>query len=204
MTPLGRSLHIPRDLKGRPIRDQADSLSADSFATVTTDAGRSLRADGGVFPDLVIQDDTLTSVEQNFLVETIRAEIPLTLRITEFALEQVRRAQDGEGPQELDSEAIDPFFQLLEEQGVPADLIQNPEVRDYLGWRVRMAFARRSEHYDHALMFQAERDRVLAHAMRFLEGTDSQGALFALVETEAALAQRAEESGRPSGSRDQD
>jgi len=190
MTPLGRSLHIPRDLEGRPIGEPSDS-----FPTVLTDAGRSLRADGGVFPDLVIIDDTLTTVEQTLLVEAARSEIPLTLRITEFALEQVRRAQAGEGPKELNPEAIDQFFHLLQGEGIPADLIQGPGARDYLSWRVRMAFAQRAEHYEHGVEVQAERDRVLAHAMRLLEETDSQGALFALVETEAAMAQRAEESG---------
>ncbi len=71
MTPLGRSLHIPRDLEGRPLGEPSDS-----FATLTTPGGRTLRADGGVFPDLVIEDDTLTTAEQNLIIEAARAQIP--------------------------------------------------------------------------------------------------------------------------------
>ena len=195
MTPLGRSLHIPRDLEGRPVNE-----ASDSFPTVVTDAGRTLRADGGVFPDLEIQDDTLTTVEQNLLVESARTGFPLTLRITEFAFEQVQRLREGTGIPELTPEAIEPFMDQLEAEGLPADLIQNPEARDYLSWRVRMAFAQRAEHFNHALEFQAERDRVLAEAIKLLEASENQGDLFAAVETEAARNRRAQ--GQPSGSRE--
>ncbi len=104
---------------------------SDSFPTVVTKAGRTLRADGGVFPDLVIEDDTLTTVEQNLLVESARAQIPLTLRITEFAFEQVRMAKAGTGPEELAPETIEPFFDLLEEEGLSAEIMADPEARDY-------------------------------------------------------------------------
>jgi len=189
MTPLGRSLHIPRDREGRPLHEVSDS-----FPTVVTEAGRSLRADGGVFPDLVIEGDTLTTVEQNLLVESARAEIPLNLRITEFAFEHVRRAKDGTGPEEMAPEAVEPLFDLLEEEGLPAELLEDPEARGYLIWRVRMAFAQRAEHHHHALEYQAERDRVLAEALRLLESSDSQVELFAAVEREAARSLRAQVS----------
>ena len=83
---------------------------------------------------------------------------------------------------------------------MPADLIQNAEARAYLSWRVRMAFAQRAEHFNHALEFQAERDRVLAEAIRLLEASENQGELFAAVESEAARNRRAQ--GQPSGSRE--
>lgn len=195
MTPLGRSLHIPRDLEGRPTRE----FSTDSFPTVVTKAGRILRADGGVYPDLVVEEDTLTTVEQNLLVEANKAQIPLTLRITEFVFEQVRAAKAGTGPEELAPEAIEPFFDLLREAGLPAEVLNEPGAKDYLRWRLRMTFAQRAEHYDHALEFQSERDRVLAKAMELLEGAGSQVDLFATVEAEASKGHRAEASNRPSG-----
>ncbi|MCJ7627346.1 MAG: hypothetical protein MUO50_03050, partial [Longimicrobiales bacterium] len=197
MTPLGRSLHIPRDSEGRPLHEVSDS-----FPTVVTKAGRILRADGGVFPDLVIEDDTLTTVEQNLLVESARAQIPLTLRITEFAFEKVRMAKAGTGPEELAPETIVPFFDLLEAEGLSAEILNDPKARDFLSWRVKTAFAQRSEHYDHALEFQAERDRVLAEAMKLLEASNSQTELFAAAEKEAAKAGRAQASGSPSGARE--
>ncbi|MBT8398715.1 MAG: PDZ domain-containing protein [Gemmatimonadetes bacterium] len=194
MTPLGRSLHIPRDLQGRPTQE-----ASDSFPTVSTPGGRVLRADGGVFPDLVIPDDTLTTAEQNLLIESARAEIPLTLRITEFAFERAKRSKDGTGPEELDPGSIDIFLAELEKEGLSPEIARHPEAKEYLGWRVRMAFAQRAEHFDHALEFQAERDRVLARALEFLGGSDSQADLIAAVDTEADLARRAEVSGMPFG-----
>jgi carboxyl-terminal processing protease len=190
MTPLGRSLHIHRDLQGRPTAEPTDSVP-----TVTTPSGRILKADGGVFPDLVIQDDTLTTAEQTLLLESARAEIPLPLRITEFAFEHAKKAKDGTGPQELDPEAIGPFLDMLEEEGLPPDVLRHPEAREYLSWRVRMAFSQRADHLDHGLEYQAERDVVLARAIQFLEEATSQADLFARVESAADQSRRADASG---------
>ena len=143
---------------------------------------------------MVIEGDTLTTVEQNLLVESARAEIPLTLRTTEFAFEHARRAKDGTGPEELAPEAVEPFFDLLEEEGLPAEALEDPEARGYLIWRARMAFAQRAGHYHHALEYQAERDRVLAEAFRLLESSNSQVELFAAVEREAVRSRRAQAS----------
>ena len=202
MTPLGRSLHIPRDMQGRPLQDtEAEAEGAEDFATVVTPGGRSLKADGGVFPDLVIKDDTLTTPEQTLLIEAGRAQIPLLLKITEFAFDHAKRFQAGTGPEELAPEAIESFIQGLEDDGLPPEVLENDGARRYLDWQLRLTFARRAEHLDHALEFQAERDRVLAAALKLLEESGSQSDLFAAVEAQAALANRATEAGTPSGNR---
>jgi carboxyl-terminal processing protease len=182
MTPLGRSLHIPRDLEGFPISRPTDTVD---FPVVTTPAGRTLRADGGVFPDLVVEDDTLTSAEQSLLIESARAGVPLTLRIAEFAFDQARRALEGVGPEELDPSTIDGFVDALLEEGVPREVLEHRDVPRYLSWRARIAFADRVNHQQHALEFLAERDRVLEKAIEVLEGVHTQSELFAVVEAEA-------------------
>ncbi|MGD8360570.1 MAG: S41 family peptidase [Gemmatimonadota bacterium] len=182
MTPLGRSLHIPRDLNGVPVSPPTDTVN---FPVVTTPAGRTLRADGGVFPDLVVEDDTLTSAEQSLLIESARAGVPLTLRIAEFAFDQARRALEGVGPEELDPSTIDGLIDTLLEEGVPKEVLEHPDVPRYLSWRARMAFADRVNHQQHALEFLAERDRVLEKAIEVLEGVRTQSELFAEVEAEA-------------------
>ncbi len=177
MTPLGRSLHIPRDRDGRPTRNVSDT-----FPVVETEGGRALRADGGVFPDLEIVDDTLTTAEQALVVESARAGVPLTLRIAELAFEEATRARSGEGPQEMDPASIDILLDRLEEEGVPSEALRHPEARSYLSWRARISFAQRMDHTQHALEFQAERDRVLAQALRVLAGVETQGGLIAAVD----------------------
>jgi len=181
MTPLGRSLHVPRDMNGRPL-----SQPADTFPVVKTAAGRSLRADGGVFPDLFVEDDTLTSAEQTLIIESARAEIPLALRIAEFSFEEAKKALEGSGPTEMDPSAIDRLIEALLAEGMPPEVIEHPDVPRYLSWRARIAFADRTNHSQHALEFQAERDRVLETAIRFLEEAHNQTELFAAVDAAAA------------------
>lgn len=181
MTPLGRSLHIPRDLEGRPLARESDT-----FQVVRTAAGRSLRADGGVYPDLVVQDDTLTTAEQRLLIESARAGIPLTLRLAEFAFQEAQKALDGSGNREMDPDVVVALMEALREEGVPSDVLDHPDVRRYLDWTARIDFAMRTDRQSHALELRAERDRVLAAAIRFLAEAESQSDLFAAVEAEVA------------------
>jgi hypothetical protein len=95
---------------------------------------------------------------------------------------------------------METFLDRLEEEGLTSEVVRAPEARDYLSWRVRMAFAQRADHYDHAVEYQAERDVVLAKAIRLLEETNSQVDLMAVVDSEAAESRKAEASGSPPGS----
>jgi carboxyl-terminal processing protease len=198
MTPLGRSLHIPRDLDGRPLDEKSDT-----FDVVRTASGRSLRADGGVYPDLVIQDDTLTTPEQRLIIESARAGIPLSLRVAEFAFQKAQEAMERDGDQELDPGAVEELLESLREEGVPSEVLDQPDARNYLDWVVRIDYANRIEHPEHALEFQAERDRVLAEALKLLTANRTQAELFAAVETEAAgqseVAGKPEDGGLGSG-----
>ena len=185
MTPLGRSLHIPRDSEGRPLVQESDS---DTFPVVVTAGNRTLRADGGVFPDLLVEDDTLRTAEQTLLLESARSGIPLTLRIAEFAFDEAKKALAGTGPAEWDPSGMDGFLAQLKGEGVPDEILDDPVVMDYLSWRARIDFAVRAGHDQHALEFQAERDRVLSEAIRVLEGAQTQSELFATVERAAGQA----------------
>ncbi len=177
MTPLGRSLHIPRDAQGRPLDPPQDD--ADSFPVVVTPEGRTLRADGGVFPDLVVRDDTLLTSEQNLIVGAANAGVPLTQLIAEFAFDEAKKALEGNGTGELDPNAFQAFLGRLESEGIPADLVDQPDVQAYLNWRVRMSFADRAGEFGRAMEVQAERDRVLSEAIQLLEGAHTQSDLFA-------------------------
>lgn len=200
MTPLGRSLHIPRDLDGRPlapsVQPQPDGSPGPTMQTeggervpsVVTAGGRVLRADGGVYPDLVVADDTLSTAEQNLLVESARAGVPLTLRIAEFSFEQSRMASEEGRARELAPGAFEGFLESLRAEGVPGEVLDHSSAQAYLRWRVRMSFADRLGDNQLALEAQAERDTVLAEAIRLLEEAGSQADLFATVDRESARA----------------
>jgi carboxyl-terminal processing protease len=180
MTPLGRSLQVPRDMEGRPLPHDTTDIPV-----IVTAAGRTLRADGGVFPDLALKDDTLTTAEQTLLIESARAGVPLTLRIAEFSFEEARKAMEGEGPEELDPRTVEELIRALREEGVPAEVLEPPDVPEYLSWRTRIAFEDRVGHEGHSWEVLAERDQVLAKAILFLEGAHTQAELFVAVEAAA-------------------
>jgi carboxyl-terminal processing protease len=200
MTPLGRSLHIPRDLDGRPVSAMVEPSTdgstgptveterGDSIPSVVTSGGRVLRADGGVYPDLVVADDTLRTAEQNLLVESARAGVPLTLRIAEFSFEQATKASEESRTEDLAPGAFESFLAGLRDEGVPGEVLDHPDAQTYLRWRVRMSFADRLGANQLALEAQAERDTVLAEAIRLLEEATSQADLFATVDRESAQA----------------
>lgn len=197
-TPLGRSLHRARDGSGRPVAD------GDSASTVVTAAGREIPAAGGVFPDLEVADDTLRAPERALLQEASDAELPLAVRIQEFAFEQARLlAEAGESPR-LDEAAFSGFVAGLVGEGIPAPVLEDPVARDYLAWRVRFTIADRmsEELTPESLRIRLERDRVLSRAVELLRSSESQSELFAQAreaEVSDADAPADPEASRPGG-----
>jgi hypothetical protein len=61
---------------------------------------------------------------------------------------------------------------------VPAEALEDPVARDYLGWRTRFTIAERMDEPAAAIMFRMERDPQLAQALRLLGNSTTQAALF--------------------------
>ncbi len=175
-TPLGRSLDRPRDREGRV-------LEPASIPTYRTAGGRVLQGGGGVFPDVTIAPDTLTAGEQAFLRSALSAEFPLAQRIQEVAFGVAQDYRDtatgARAPARL------PFPQTWVD-GLMADLraggvsqqVLTPEVAAYLRWRLEVTLYQRLDLLAPSLEVQAERDPVLAEAIRLLQGARSQSDLF--------------------------
>jgi carboxyl-terminal processing protease len=72
-TPSGRSIHRERKLlpDGRFVETHPDSLETDSARksrpVFKSDAGRTVYGGGGITPDVIVADDTLSTNEQEFL-----------------------------------------------------------------------------------------------------------------------------------------
>jgi carboxyl-terminal processing protease len=72
-TPSGRSIHRERQLlpDGRFVETHPDSLETDSARKTRpafkSDAGRTVYGGGGITPDVIVTDDTLSTIEQQFL-----------------------------------------------------------------------------------------------------------------------------------------
>jgi len=72
-TPSGRSIHRERTLlpDGRFVETHPDSLETDSARKAKpafkSDEGRTVYGGGGITPDVIVTDDTLSTIEQQFL-----------------------------------------------------------------------------------------------------------------------------------------
>lgn len=184
LTPLGRSLQRDRDSQGRPLAENLDSVPR-----VVSGLGRSLLNGGGVFPDLPIADDTLTTVEQTFLRGANQAQFPLGLRITEFGFEiAAERRASGMTPG-VTEEDFQGFLDRLVAEGLEASSLEQSEVRDYLFWQSQLAVARRMDDIAAEADFRTQRDPVLTEAIRLLENATSQADLFREVDSRAEATQ---------------
>jgi carboxyl-terminal processing protease len=173
LTPLGRSLQRTRDRQMQPVEEDSTSLRY-----VTTAGGRDLIDGGGIFPDISIPDDTLRLPEQEFVRLVSERQYPLGIRLQEigFNVAAARRAA-GEPPS-LRDEDFDAFVSALVEEGLPAELLANPMVQEYLRWQVEIAVAVRMEDVGAEADFRARRDPVLSEAIRLLSTSTTQADLF--------------------------
>ena len=176
-TPLGRSLHRPRTAQGRPVPEDPDT-----FAVVKTKAGRDLVSGGGIFPDLEIANDTLTLIEREFLSQTAREEIPLVLRIEEFAFSQADSRRDAGVEPGVDASDLSAFMDALGEEGVEAHYLANPVIVSYLEWRISIRVAERMDRMGRSMEIRSQRDPVVAEAIRLLSSVETQEDLFAAAE----------------------
>ena len=185
LTPLGRSLQRERDAQGRPLDENVDSLPR-----VKTESGRSLIAGGGVFPDLVIQDDTLKTTEQRFIRQAGEAGFPLGLRITEFGFSvAAERRETGREPG-LTEAQFERFLDQLVEEGLDREMVESQDIRDYLYWRTEMAVAQRMDDIAAEAAFRMQRDPVLTEAVRLLESAASPRDLIQIVDAMPEATQR--------------
>jgi carboxyl-terminal processing protease len=175
-TPLGRSLHRPRTAQGNPLPENPET-----FPVVTTEGGRELVGGGGVSPDIEIRNDTLTTIEREFTSQAAGARVQMSLRIEEFAFGQSEKLRaEGVDPM-IDPAAFEDFLAGLGDDGVDRTYLDNDEVRGYLEYLIIQRIAMRMDLMGRAMEFRAQRDPVLAEAVRLLGENETQAELFAAV-----------------------
>lgn len=180
-TPLGRSLHRPRDMEMRPLAEDLDT-----FPHVSTPGGRELLNGGGIFPDVAIPEDTLTLAERDLLRVASENDVPLGVRLAEFSFGIAKELKDANQPPYLDPARFDTFTDDLVSAGIPREVMDGPGVREYLRWRTRMTIAARMDAIGAEADFRMERDPVLTEAVQLLGSVHSQKELFAAADAEVA------------------
>ena len=176
LTPLGRSLHRPRHRDGTPKPE--DGAAIDS---VETAAGRHLRAGGGVFPDLVVEVDEPKREELALLNHANRVQVPISVRIEEYAFELAKAALESGRTERLPDSAFEDLARGLVDEGMDPAIVNDPVARAYLDWRAQVRYLDRAGASGLALLVQAERDTALAEALRLARSARTPGELFTLV-----------------------
>jgi hypothetical protein len=172
-TPLGRGLHRARDRDGMPLEEDSTAVK-----TVQSGSGRTLQAGGGIFPDLPMAEDTLLTVEREFLSESARVRFPLALRIQEVAFNVSRAADAGTGPDHVTDDAVVGILDQVREAGISPELVSDPAIDSYLRWRLEFALQQRLGNDGRAAEVRAERDPILREAVDLLRSAGSQAELF--------------------------
>jgi len=113
------------------------------------------------------------------LVSAVRAQVPLTLRLTEFSFGIAQEVRDGRSRPEVGQARFDAFLRGLIEEGLPEEAVSSPIAREYLIWRAKVVLGNRLGDTAMEKETQAERDVVLAEAIRLIERAGTPDELFA-------------------------
>ena len=176
-TPLGRSLHRPRHGDGTLKPEDEAQLE-----WVETAAGRQLRTGGGVFPDLTVEASGPKEEELALLNHANQVQVPISIRIEEYAFGLAKDALDSGRAVRLPDSAFDDLARGLVDEGMDTAIVNDPVARAYLDWRTQVRYLDRADARGLALVVQAERDTALAEALRLARSARTPGELFTLVE----------------------
>ena len=176
-TPLGRSLQRARNRDGTPKLESEEELG-----WVTTEAGRRLRTGGGVFPDMVVEQDPAKPEELALMNHANEVSVPIVVVVQEYALELAKEALRTGRVERLPASAFDGLAQDLIERGMDEAIVQDPVAREYLERWTQLRYLHRAEARALGLEVLAEEDRVLAEALRLARGARTRAELFKLVE----------------------
>ena len=118
--------------------------------------------------------------------EANRVQVPLNVRIEEYAFELAKDAIEAGRADRLPPSTFDDLARGLVEAGMDPEVVNNPVARAYLDWRTQVRYLDRADARSLALLVQSERDTGLAEALRLARSARTPAELFALVGDGAA------------------
>jgi len=181
-TPSGRSIQRERKfVNGRFVEDQPDSLETEARKKARpayrSDAGRIVYGGGGVAPDVLVRDDTLTTAEQTLAKALAPKSQDVYVTLYDYSLELSRTAQKGFTVQPA---WRDELFRRITAKGVKVDRTVYDAAPRYidrlLDQRVAQLVGGDSTAKRHDLLF----DAPLRKTLELMEKGNSQKDLFTL------------------------
>jgi len=181
-TPSGRTIQRPRKfVNGQFVEEQPDTsetnVSKKTRPAYKSDAGRTVYGGGGITPDVIVQDDTLTTSEQQFTKLIAPKSQDFFTALADYSSELAKTAQPNFTVQPA---WLDEFYTRLQAKGVIADRKTYDAATRY----VTRALEQRVSHFASGDSTAKRRDlpydAPLRKAIDLLEKGASQRDLFAL------------------------
>jgi carboxyl-terminal processing protease len=181
-TPSGRSIQRERKfVNGRFVDTQPDSLETEAKKKARpayrSDAGRLVYGGGGVAPDVLVRDDTLTTAEQTFAKALAPKSQDVYVLLADYALELSRGASKDFRVQ---PQWRDELFRRLTAKGVTLDRAQYDAASRYVDRLLEQRVARFVAGDSSAKRRDLAFDAPLRKAMELMEKGSSQKDLFTL------------------------
>jgi carboxyl-terminal processing protease len=181
-TPSGRSIQRERKFEnGKFVEAQPDSLETEAKKkdrpAYHSDAGRIVYGGGGITPDIIVRDDTLTTAEQTLSKAFAPKTQDVYVTLADYALELSRRA-----PKEFTVEPQwrEEFYRRLTAKGVTIDHAQYAAASRYVDRLLEQKVARYVAGDSTAKRRDLPFDAPLRKAIEVMEKGQSQGDLFTI------------------------
>jgi carboxyl-terminal processing protease len=192
-TPSGRSIQRERKFEnGKFVETAPDSLETEAKKKARpayrSDAGRIVYGGGGVTPDILVRDDTLSTVEQTLTKAFAPKTQDVYVTLADYALELSRGASKDFKPQ---PQWRDEFYRRLTAKGVTIDRAQYNAAGRYVDRLLEQKVARLVGGDSTAKRRDLQFDAPLRRALEVMEKGQSQRDLFTI----AAATRPVESSG---------
>jgi carboxyl-terminal processing protease len=188
-TPSGRSIQKERKLvDGQFVEVQPDSLETDSVKkerpTFKSASGRTVYGGGAITPDVIVAEDTITTVEQEF-VKSIAPKLQLVYTtLTGYAMElKPSVSRDFQ----VTAAWRDELYRRLDAAGVKVDRKQYDAAQGYVDNLLEQRVSRIAFGDSTSKRRTIDDDAPLRKAMQLLDKTQNQRDLFALAAREQQL-----------------
>jgi carboxyl-terminal processing protease len=186
-TPSGRTIQKERKfVNGRFVEEKPDSSKKDSVETEAqkkarpafkSDAGRTVYGGGGITPDVLVSDDTLTTAEQAFNKAIAPKSQQVYVALADYALDLSRGANKDFRVQ---PQWRDELFRRLTAKGVTVDRAQFDASGRYVDRLLEQRVARLVAGDSTAKRRDLPFDAPLRKAIELMEKGQSQRDLFAV------------------------
>ena len=192
-TPSGRSIQRERKFEnGKFVETQPDSLETEakkkSRPAYRSDAGRIVYGGGGITPDILVRDDTLTTAEQTFSKTIAPKQQDVYVTLYDYALELSRGVSKDF---KVQPQWRDEFYRRLTTKGVALDRAQYNAAGRYIDRLLEQRVARLVAGDSTAKRRDLPFDAPLRRALEVMEKGQTQRDLFTIAAATRVVEQQA-------------